>query len=75
MYWDSLGTIPSQAYVCGYCGSSVASEKGWVARTQHNGAIISFLYICHQCTKPTFLEKNGSQTLSVTFGNPRKGYS
>ena len=67
--WNSVASQPSRSYTCGYCGASVASEKGWDAR-YGNGHYSAHIYICHQCTRPSFFDKteNDKQTPGVVFG-------
>lgn len=67
--WQQASQLPSHTYTCGYCGVSVASEKGWYAQVQ-SGQTAGFLYICHRCSRPTFLDhtNNGKQTPGVVFG-------
>lgn len=67
--WNNLQTITSRNYVCGYCGQPLASEKGWFASDPRTGNPAAFIYICHQCKKPTFLDNDGKQTPGITFGN------
>lgn len=64
--WDS-SSMSSRTYKCGYCGSSIASQKGWTA--QGNRAHI---YVCHICNRPTFFDgtEGGKQFPGVVFGNP-----
>lgn len=67
--WQSAGAVPSRSYTCGYCGASVASEKGWHAQLA-GGQTAAHLYICHQCTRPSFVDHTlgGKQTPGVVFG-------
>jgi DNA-directed RNA polymerase subunit RPC12/RpoP len=67
--WGSAGSLLSRSYVCGHCGNSVASEKGWEAR-HANGYFSALIYICHQCTRPTLfdLTEGEKQTPGVVFG-------
>ena len=71
IHWDNLGGLPSTGYTCGYCGTSLASDKGWAGRGGRDGPHVGFIYICHSCTQPTFINRDThSQTPPVTFGNP-----
>lgn len=68
--WENVGGLESHSYTCGYCGRPLASEKGWRSRLPQ-GHVTGFIYVCHQCQRPTFFDKmNGSQVPGVTFGNP-----
>ncbi len=70
--WQHINGLQSRNYTCGYCGASVASEKGWYAHGVVNGATraVAYLYVCHQCTRPTLFDDfdNGKQTPGVVFG-------
>jgi hypothetical protein len=56
--------MSSRAFVCGYCGKNVASEKGYDTAGHK-----SRLYICPMCTGPSFLSADGEQVPGVSFGN------
>ena len=64
--WDNSGTIGSKNYTCGYCGTAIASQKGWKANGNH-----AAIYICHMCTRPSFFDgtQAGKQFPGVVFGN------
>jgi hypothetical protein len=64
--WQTAAQVKSYSYTCGYCGSPIASEKGWAA---HNN--MGIVYLCHQCTRPTFIDftENEKQSPGVVFGN------
>lgn len=70
--WEHVQNLASRNYTCGYCGQPLASEKGWSARGASTGHPAAFVYICHHCQKPTFLDEDGKQTPGVTFGNEVK---
>lgn len=60
--WASAEKIESQNYVCGHCGNNICSESGFRGEfnfrdtpTRTNVNLPAFIYICHQCTKPTFI--------------------
>ena len=63
MEWTQIGTQKSRAFVCGYCGSDIVSEKGFSA---NNGARI---YICHKCNCPTYFDLQNRQTPGSIFGD------
>ena len=72
MYWHNVQNQPPKSYKCGYCGNSIASEKGYHA-TEYNTTtsnIIAYMYVCHVCTKPTFFNKGGEQFPGPLVGNP-----
>jgi DNA-directed RNA polymerase subunit RPC12/RpoP len=66
--WQKIDTIPSRSYKCSYCGRALASEKGWTAQDAM-GQTVAFIYICHQCNKPTFIEGDGTQYPGILIGN------
>lgn len=66
--WQSVNTLASRKYTCGYCGQPLASEKGWLAVDRNYQESVFFIYICHQCDKPTFFDNAGNQTPGVIFG-------
>lgn len=68
--WEQAGGLPSRKYTCGYCGTPLASERGWIARPHAGGPIIGHIYICHQCTRPTFFGPEKNQVPGVIFGGP-----
>lgn len=67
--WSNLHTLTSQPFNCGYCGHSVASDKGYVGKRSDGQYVRQLhIYICHQCHKPTFIDEYGNQTPQKTFG-------
>lgn len=55
--------------MCGHCGTKIASQQGWGARVgPNNNTLIAYIYICHACKKPTFIQGN-VQIPGVTVGN------
>lgn len=71
MSWSNIQNITSKSYKCGYCGNSLASEKGYTASEYFNGhnQVVGSIYICHKCKKPTFFDTHGTQTPGVLTGN------
>ncbi|RYD75329.1 MAG: DUF4145 domain-containing protein, partial [Verrucomicrobiaceae bacterium] len=71
--WQSLGALRSRSYTCGHCGNPIASERGWSGSALVNGAsrVVAYLYICHQCSGPTFFHEleGGLQIPGVVFGD------
>ncbi len=62
----SAGGLSSKDYICGYCGKGLASEKGWSGGVQgHPNANI---FVCHYCTRPTFIDYDEEQTPNTRFG-------
>lgn len=67
--WLQSQTQESRSYICGYCGHSLASEKGYKAVHEINRhSIIGHIYICHHCNQPTFFDISSNQTPGVIFG-------
>lgn len=51
--WQNLTTLDSKNYVCGHCGKPICSGVGY-----HSNRFSEFVYICHNCEKPTYLNPN-----------------
>lgn len=70
LLWGNLQNLQSKSFICGHCGSDVASEKGWTGQVAgRNPPLFAFVYICHKCHCPTFLDPDGHQVPGVAFGN------
>lgn len=65
MEWKQSTTMPSKSYECGYCGNSLASNKGYSTQGQTPAASI---YICHHCGQPTYFNIGGKQYPGPAFG-------
>lgn len=73
--WQQIAGLPSKSYKCGYCGESVASEKGFVSKGQRSGQNINtgYIYVCHKCKQPTFFNNlESSQTPGPIIGTAVK---
>jgi hypothetical protein len=70
--WVHSQTISSKSYVCGYCQSSLASQMGYFGRTPAPHNKQTYIYICHQCSKPTFFSWDGAQIPGPNFGQSIK---
>jgi hypothetical protein len=70
--WSGDREIQVQRFICGHCGSDVASQKGLNgAYKGHNpGAYIS---ICPNCSFPTFIVSAELQIPGVRYGNDVEG--
>ena len=67
--WEYTGgTIKSRDFICGHCGSPLASERGWYAYS--GGHIVACIYICHKCNQPTYFAPGVKQIPGVAYGNP-----
>ena len=71
LYWQNVINLNSRRYICGFCGSPLASERGWVARIDNpsTGGIGAYIYVCHLCSGPTFFDIDGKQVPGVLFGS------
>ena len=65
--WQGFSVLESRNYTCGYCGSDIASENGWLIANHNHTAKI---YICHKCTRPTYFDPDGEQIPGIAFGKP-----
>ncbi len=67
MLWKKMTEITTAKFKCGYCGSSVASDKGWEGVS---GELETWcIRICPNCEKPTFFDGSENQTPGVAYGN------
>jgi len=68
--WSNPQEFNSISYKCGYCGESLASQKGYTGYSI-SGSVNHpvFICICHVCTRPTFFDFNKNQTPGAIFGN------
>lgn len=67
--WQHTHTIGSKTFVCGHCGSSIASQVGYYGNSGQSR--VATIYICHQCNKPTFFFED-KQVPGAHFGNSVK---
>ncbi|MDG6893880.1 hypothetical protein Cp4446_02952 [Clostridium perfringens] len=66
--WDGTATLKSKTYKCGYCGERVATNKGYKC-SDITGNPTEYIYICHNCDKPTFFNQCGDQTPGILYGD------
>lgn len=60
--WHQPQNLTSRAFICGYCGKDVSSNKGYGIRGRGgSGTDLGGVYICHQCQGPTFFSPAGNQ--------------
>ena len=64
MGWQNLTKIDSKQFRCGYCGFNVANDRGYFPDNSKGR-----LYICPNCTKPTFFDGTSRQYPGVAPGN------
>lgn len=80
--------IKSKRFICGYCGESISSNKGFSitsnskvrADNECNLLLIekkeAGIYICHSCNAPTFFSpSDGKQYPGAIYGEPIKNLS
>ena len=65
--WSGITGVNPHSYTCGYCGKSVASDRGWQtdAGSERHRAVI---YICPLCKQPSYFYGE-EQTPGVSYGN------
>lgn len=66
--WKHLSEMVSREYVCGYCGASIASDRGYFGNLALSRQPNFFIYICHVCERPTFFDLDDTQTPGASFG-------
>lgn len=64
--WDRVTDIDPQSFVCGYCSKYVSSDKGFEG-TYREGIV--YIYICHHCGQPTYIDDYGNQAPNSMYGN------
>src|SRR5271166_4629531 len=69
--WGNVGFVSTHSYRCGYCGDTVASEKGYLGIDRGLG-LFGGIVICPSCAKPTFFSQE-EQVPDVRPGNDVKG--
>lgn len=62
--WDPILTVASAGYLCGYCGSEVASGQGWSTIPRHHAVV----RVCPQCNAPTFFTPQRTQYPDALLG-------
>jgi hypothetical protein len=67
--WTNLQDLPSRSFICGYCNHPLASARGWIGQWETNSGGLAYVFICHHCTSPTFIDHEGHQWPGVVFGN------
>jgi len=67
--WSGIGVLSSKSYICGNCGKSLASEKGYAATSVAKGIIVAHIYICHFCFRPTYFDMERNQIPGSPYGN------
>jgi hypothetical protein len=70
--WQNAHVLPATVYTCGFCGASVAPDKGWFGVRPQGGQRNATIYICHHCQGPTFIDPNGRRFPGIPFGEDVK---
>ncbi|MBV9463955.1 MAG: hypothetical protein JO317_06975 [Verrucomicrobiae bacterium] len=65
--WKQLSDLPARTFICGYCGSGVASQKGFATSNGSSAGKHAYIYLCHKCARPNFFDVDGSQSPSAHF--------
>ena len=66
--WTHIQGIKVHAFTCGYCGQNVASEKGWTANRMDVDHRAAEIYICPNCTRPTFFSVYDDRMPAAAMG-------
>jgi len=69
--YQFLQEIENRNWVCGYCTTKVASDRGYKigAHGDASGVQVGGLYICPNCGAPTFFSPQSDVLPSPPFGN------
>ena len=67
LYWQNAYKITSRNFLCGHCGNKVASNLG-ICSTDGNHS----LFICPECSCPTYINIYDEQTPGVVYGEEVK---
>lgn len=71
--WQQPQTLEAKAFICGFCNTKVASERGFLVNEHGTGRPFPMkggIYICPNCKRPVFHAPNGQQYPSPPFGSP-----
>lgn len=70
MYWKDAENKKTFNYICGYCGSDIASQLGYsfVPSSSGEERLHEYIRICHKCSKPTYISKEGEVVPSAIYG-------
>lgn len=71
--WHQAHSQISRSYVCGHCGNPLASNIGYYQTNPHTGRVYAYIYICHQCEKPTYFGNDNTQVPGIRTGGDVKG--
>jgi hypothetical protein len=65
--WQDDKLLTSHSYKCGHCHKDLASERGYWGTDDHNRH--HYIYICHFCHKPSYIDPSEKQFPGETFGD------
>ncbi|BFK81305.1 hypothetical protein I3900191A7_14500 [Clostridium baratii] len=63
--WANTSKLNSRSYICGYCGEKIASNEGYYV----SNSAISGIYICHNCSNPTYFSHDNNQFPGSKYGD------
>lgn len=67
--WQNSDDLAPRSYICGYCGTPRIADKGYLAKLDH-GDKWAFIYICDNCTRPTFFSPYDDQVPGPIYSHP-----
>ena len=69
--WSGKQSLPSLAYICGFCNNKVSSVLGYKVGVSSDGSgpLVAGIYICPHCGGPTFIDTSGDHLPDVPFGS------
>src|SRR4051794_24279534 len=67
-FWQGMQAVTVHTFICGYCGKTVASDRGWWTDTSHAQVHRGIIYICPMCSQPSYFYGD-EQTPGVAYGN------
>jgi hypothetical protein len=69
--WNRLQDIPNVSFLCGYCTTTVSSNRGYALAhgSDGSGQHIGYIRICPNCGGPIFFAPDGSRRPSPAFGS------
>lgn len=68
--YRNLQEIENRSFVCGFCGDKVSSDRGYKIGELQDGSgdQIGGVYICPNCSGPTFFSPDGEKFPGNAFG-------
>ena len=65
--WRNEDHIKEKSYICFYCDKSVGADRGYA--WEHPSGLRQYIYICPNCSCPTFIDTRKTQYPSPSFGD------